>query len=260
MTRPASPADRAKAAAARRSVGFVEDRMKLGLGTGSTAALMVRALAERVRAEGLDLTCVATSTRTAEQARSEGLRVVALDEAGWLDLTIDGADEFDADFSLIKGGGGALLQEKIVASASDRMIVITDASKEVKTLGAFALPVEVIPFGWTTTRKQIEEVLGGLDVMGTGVARRMTGEEPFRTDEGNFILDLSLGRIGNARALSAVLNQVPGVVENGLFLGLCDTVVIGHSDGTVETRDLQSGTVHEDSVVVEETDNIFRDL
>ncbi len=260
MTQSQSPADRAKAAAARRSVDFVEGGMKLGLGTGSTAALMVRALAERARKEGLELTCVATSTRTADQARGEGLHVVPLDEAGWLDLTIDGADEFDADLSLIKGGGGALLQEKIVASASDRMIVITDASKEVKTLGAFALPVEVIPFGWTTTRTHIEELLGGMDVMGTRVTRRMASDTPFRTDEGNFILDLALGRIGDARALSRALNQIPGVVENGLFLGICDVVVIGHSDGRVETRDLHAGTVHEETVLFEESDNIFRDL
>jgi ribose 5-phosphate isomerase A len=260
MTKRPSRSDRAKAAAAQSSIGFVEDGMKLGLGTGSTAALMVRALAERVRAEGLTLTCVATSTRTAEQAREEGLTVVSLDEAGWLDLTIDGADEFDADLSLIKGGGGALLQEKIVAAASDRMIVITDASKEVKTLGAFPLPVEVIPFGWTATQTLIGEKLEEADVMGTEVTRRMDGSEPFRTDEGNFILDLALGRIGDARALSLGLNQIPGVVENGLFLGLCDAVVIGHGDGRVETRDLHAGTVHEESVLFEESDNIFRDL
>ncbi|WP_209425440.1 ribose-5-phosphate isomerase RpiA [Pararhodobacter sp. SW119] len=260
MTKALSPSDRAKAAAAKRSVAFVEDGMKLGLGTGSTAALMVRALADLARSEGLTLTCVATSSRTADQARQEGLKVVTLDEAGRLDLTIDGADEFDADFSLIKGGGGAHLQEKIVAAASERMIVITDASKEVKTLGAFPLPVEVIGFGWTTTQTQIEELLAGMDVMGTGISRRMAGETPFRTDEGNFILDLALGRIGNARALSQALNQIPGVVENGLFLGLCDTIVIGHSDGRVETRDLNAGTVHEENVLFEESSNIFREL
>jgi ribose 5-phosphate isomerase A len=260
MSKPPSRSDRAKAAAARRSVEFVGDGMKLGLGTGSTATLMVRALAARVRDEGLSLTCVATSSRTAAQAREEGLTVVPLDEAEWLDLTIDGADEFDADLSLIKGGGGALLQEKIVATASDRMIVITDASKEVKTLGAFPLPVEVIPFGWTATRRLIGEILEDADVMGTEITRRMAGDAPFRTDEGNFILDLALGRIGDARALSRALNQVPGVVENGLFLGLCDAVVIGHGDGRVEVRDLHAGTVHEEEVLFEESDNIFRDL
>ena len=147
-----TPIDRAKFAAARRAVDLVEDGMKLGLGTGSTAAWMVRALAERVREENLRLTCVATSRRTAELRREVGLKILPLDEAGWLDLTIDGTDEFDTDLTLIKGGGGALLMEKIVATASDRMVVITDASKEVKTLGHFPLPVEVIPFGWQASR------------------------------------------------------------------------------------------------------------
>lgn len=260
MTQALSRSDRAKAAAALRSLDFVEDGMRLGLGTGSTAALMVHALAGRVRDEGLRLTCVATSRRTAAQARGEGLTVVELDEAGWLDLTIDGADEFDADLALIKGGGGALLQEKIVAAASDRMIVITDATKEVKALGAFPLPVAVVPFGWSVTQRLIGEILGDADVMGGAITRRMSGAQPFRTDEGNFILDLALGRIGNPRALSAALNQIPGVVENGLFIGLCDTVIIGHGDGRTETRDPHAGTVHEEMVLFEESDNIFRDL
>ncbi len=167
-----TPIDRAKYAAARRAVDLVEDGMKLGLGTGSTAAWMVRVLAERARAENLRLTCVPTSVRTGDLARELGLKVVALDEAGWLDLTIDGTDEFDADLALIKGGGGALLMEKIVATASDRMVVITDATKEVKALGGFPLPVEVIPFGWQASRMLIEELLGGMDVMGTQTTLR----------------------------------------------------------------------------------------
>jgi ribose 5-phosphate isomerase A len=159
MAADLSPIDQAKFVAARRSVDFVESGMKLGLGTGSTAAWMVRCLAERVREEGLSVTCVATSSRTADLARHLGLKVVGLDETKWLDLTIDGADEFDANLNLIKGGGAALLQEKIVATASDRMIVIADAAKEVAQLGAFPLPVEVIPFGWQTTKALIEETL-----------------------------------------------------------------------------------------------------
>ncbi|GAB4275051.1 MAG: ribose-5-phosphate isomerase RpiA [Pararhodobacter sp.] len=255
-----TPIDRAKYAAARRAVDLVEDGMKLGLGTGSTAAWMVRALAERVREESLRLTCVPTSARTAELARDLGLRVVPLDEAGWLDLTIDGADEFDADLTLIKGGGGALLMEKIVATASDRMVVITDASKEVKTLGAFPLPVEVVPFGWQASRMLIEELLNAMDVMGTQASLRMNGTRPFVTDEGNHILDLSLGRIGNPRQLSLALNQVPGVVENGMFIDICDAVVIGYGDGRVETRDIAKGTVEHERILFEETDNIFRDI
>ncbi|MCB1397836.1 MAG: ribose-5-phosphate isomerase RpiA [Rhodobacter sp.] len=260
MVMQLTPIDRAKYAAARRAVDLVEDGMKLGLGTGSTAAWMVRALAERARDEGLRLTCVPTSMRTAELARELGLKVVPLDEAGWLDLTIDGADEFDADLTLIKGGGGALLMEKIVATASDRMVVITDASKEVKTLGAFPLPVEVIPFGWQSSRMLVEELLNAMDVMGTQATLRMNGSRPFLTDEGNHILDLALGRIGNPRQLSLALNQVPGVVENGLFIDICDVVVIGYSDGKVEVRDIAAGTVEQERILFEEADNIFRDV
>lgn len=260
MVQQLAPIDRAKFAAARRAVDLVEDGMKLGLGTGSTAAWMVRCLAERARNEGLRLSCVPTSVRTGELARELGLRVLTLDEAGWLDLTIDGADEFDADLTLIKGGGGAHLQEKIVATASDRMVVISDASKEVRTLGAFPLPVEVIPFGWQSSRLLIEELLGGLDVMGTQASLRMNGARPFVTDEGNHILDLALGRIGNARQLSLALNQVPGVVENGLFIDICDAVVIGYPDGRVELRDPVAGIHEQERIVFEDADNIFRDL
>ena len=255
-----SPIDKAKFVAARRAVAMVENGMKLGLGTGSTAAWMVRCLAERMREEGLRVTGVPTSSRTAELARQLGIPLTTLDEAKWLDLTIDGADEFDASLNLIKGGGGALLQEKIVATASDQMVVITDAAKEVLHLGAFPLPIEVIPFGWQTTRMLVEETLGSLDVLGRDVTLRMNGDRPFVTDEGNFILDLHLGRIGNARQLSLVVNQIPGVVENGLFIDICDIVVVGHGDGRVDVRDINAGTVTHDTVEFAETDNVFRDL
>ena len=255
-----TPIDRAKFAAARRAVDMVEDGMKLGLGTGSTAAWMVRCLAERVREEGLRLVCVPTSSRTADLARSLGLTVVGFDEAGWLDLTIDGTDEFDADLNLIKGGGGALLMEKIVATASDRMVVITDATKEVAALGGFPLPVEVVPFGWQASRHLIEELLSAMDVMGTSATLRMNGQVPYVTDEGNHILDLALGRIGNPRQLALALNQVPGVVENGLFIDICDVVVIGHADGRVVIRDVAEGTTEEDRIHFLQSDNIFRDL
>jgi ribose 5-phosphate isomerase A len=260
MAAEMSPIDQAKFVAARRSVDFVESGMKLGLGTGSTAAWMVRCLAERVRDDGLDVTCVATSTRTADLARSCGLRVVALDEVKWLDLTIDGADEFDQNLNLIKGGGAALLQEKIVATASDRMIVIADAAKEVAQLGAFPLPVEVIPFGWQTTKALIEETLYSLDVMNREVSLRMAGDVPLRTDEGHFLLDLNLKRIGNPRQLALVLNQIPGVVENGLFIDICDVVVIGQGDGRVTVRDINSGRIETGSVDLTESRNIFADL
>lgn len=255
-----NPIDKAKYVSARRAVDYVEDGMRVGLGTGSTAAWMVRCLGEMVRNDGLRITGVATSTRTADLARQVGLNVVSLDEAKWLDLTIDGADEFDDNLNLIKGGGGALLQEKIVATASDQIVVITDPSKHVETLGAFPLPVEVIPFGWQTTKVLIEEALINLDVMGRAVTLRLSGAEPFRTDEGNLILDLHLKRIENARQVSLVLNQIPGIVENGLFLDLCDVVIVGASDGSVVVRDINNGTVTTEQVAVNEGDNIFTDV
>lgn len=259
MTGKLSPIDNAKYVAARRAAEMVQDGMRVGLGTGSTAAWLVRRLGERVRDEGLKIKGVPTSTATAQLAREVGIEVVSLDQAGWLDLTIDGADEFDGELSLIKGGGAALLQEKIVATASDQMVVIADAAKEVEALGAFPLPVEVIPFGWQTTRTLIEEALDTMDVLGTSVTLRMNGEAPKITDEGNHILDLHLQRIGNPRQLALVLNQVPGVVENGLFIDICDKVVIGHGDGRVELRDINEGTVEVDELG-DDGENLFSDL
>jgi ribose 5-phosphate isomerase A len=252
--------EKAKFVAARRAVDFVENGMRVGLGTGSTAAWMVRCLGELVREEGLKIRGVPTSTRTAELAREVGIEIISLDEAKWLDLTIDGADEFDGELNLIKGGGGALLQEKIVATASDQMIVIADAGKEVSHLGAFPLPVEVIPFGWQTTRAMIEEMLISVDVLRRDVTLRMDGARPYVTDEGNRILDLHLDRIGNPRQLALLLNQVPGVVENGLFIDICDVVVIGHGDGRVDVRDINEGTVERDRMDFGETRNLFTDM
>ncbi|MEM7088554.1 MAG: ribose-5-phosphate isomerase RpiA [Pseudomonadota bacterium] len=260
MTKELSPIDTAKYVAARRAADLVEDGMRVGLGTGSTAAWLVRRLGERVRDDGLRFKGVPTSIRTAQLAREEGIDVVSLDQAGWLDLTIDGADEFDGELNLIKGGGGAHLQEKIVATASDQMIVIADAGKEVETLGAFPLPVEVIPFGWQTTRTLIEEALDTMDVLGNMSALRMNADAPFVTDEGNHILDLHLQRIGNARQMAFVLNQVPGVVENGLFIDICDKVVIGHGDGRVELRDINEGTIELNDLADVPKENLFSDL
>jgi len=260
MTVDLSPINKAKFAAAKKAAEFVEDGMRVGLGTGSTAAWMVRCVGEMVREHGLRIKGVPTSTRTAELARDVGIEVISLDEAKWLDLTIDGADEFDADLSLIKGGGGALLQEKIVATASDQLIVIADAAKEVENLGAFPLPIEVVPFGWQTSKALVEEILVSMDVLGQQSSLRMDGDAPFVTDEGNHILDLHLKRIGKPRELAMVLNQVPGVVENGLFIDICDKVVIGYRDGRVEVRDIQEGAVRQDQVDFLETDNLFGDL
>ncbi|WP_380053248.1 ribose-5-phosphate isomerase RpiA [Falsihalocynthiibacter sp. SS001] len=260
MSGELSPIDKAKFVAAKRAVDFVEDGMRVGMGTGSTAAWMVRCLGELVREEGLNITAVPTSTRTAELARDEGIKVVSLDEAKWLDITIDGADEYDAHLNLIKGGGGALLQEKIVATASDRMVVIADISKQVETLGAFPLPVEVIPFGWKTSKALVEETLVGMDVLGRETSLRMNGESAYITDEGNYILDLHLKRIADPHQLGYVLNQIPGVVENGLFVDICDTVVIGFGDGKVEVRDINNGTVEESQFDFVDSDNLFADL
>jgi ribose 5-phosphate isomerase A len=260
MSGELSPIDKAKFVSAKRAAQFVEDGMRVGLGTGSTAAWLVRCLGEMVREDGLRIKGVPTSARTAQLARDVGIEVISLDEAKWLDLTIDGADEFDGDLNLIKGAGGALLLEKIVATASDQMIVIADAGKEVETLGAFPLPVEVIPFGWQTTQALVEETLISMDVLGRTSTLRMTGQTPYVTDEGNHILDLHLKRIGNARQLALVLNQMPGIVENGLFIDICDRVVIGFGDGKVEVRDINEGSVETDRLDFVETDNLFSDL
>ncbi|MBS1303913.1 ribose-5-phosphate isomerase RpiA [Loktanella sp. SALINAS62] len=260
MSANLSPIDKAKFVAAKRACDFVQDGMKLGLGTGSTAAWLVRCLGEMVRDQNLRIKGVPTSSRTAELARQVGIEVISLDEAKWLDLTIDGADEYDHDLNMIKGGGGALLMEKIVATASDQMIVITDGSKRVETLGNFPLPVEVIPFGWQTSKALIEEVLVGMDVLGTTTSLRMNGDAAYVTDEGNHILDLHLNRIGNARQLSLVLNQIPGVVENGLFIDICDIVVTGYGDGRVEVQDINKGERDETRYDFLDDDNLFADL
>tara|TARA_R110002073_G_scaffold43534_3_gene121455 strand:- start:147 stop:929 length:783 start_codon:yes stop_codon:yes gene_type:complete len=260
MTYDLSPIDKAKFAAAKRATDFVEDGMRVGLGTGSTAAWLVKCLGEMVQNDGLRIKGVPTSSRTAQMAREVGIEVISLDEAKWLDLTIDGADEYDGNLNLIKGGGGAHLQEKIVATASDQMVVIADIGKQVETLGAFPLPVEVIPFGWQTTKTLLEETLIGMDVLGRTTSLRMNGDHPFITDEGNHIIDLHLNRIGNARQLSLVLNQIPGVVENGLFIDICDAVVIGHGDGRVEVRDINRGTIEESQIEFVESENLFSDL
>ena len=260
MSGELSPIDKAKYVAAKTAADLVEDGMRVGLGTGSTAAWLVRCLGEMVREDGLKIRGVPTSSRTAELARDVGIDVISLDEARWLDLTIDGADEFDPELNLIKGGGGALLQEKIVATASDQMVVIADAAKEVSTLGHFPLPVEVVPFGWQTTQTLVEEMLISMDVMGRKSSLRMTADRPFVTDEGNYLIDLHLGRIGNARQMALVLNQMPGVVENGLFIDICDKVIIGYGDGRCEVRDINEGTVRETRLDFVEDDNLFSDI
>lgn len=229
-----SLSDRSKYACALRASALVENGMKVGLGTGSTAYWLVYHLAERVRNEGLEFVGVPTSNKTREQAQAEGLKLISMDDAGRLDITIDGADEFDQSMNLIKGGGGAHLQEKIVAFGSDRMVVIADETKKVNKLGKFPLPVEVLKFGSASSQKQIEALLIAQNYSDFTVQMRMEKNKPFITDEGNYIFDLNLGEIQNPRKLCIDLNFIPGVVENGLFIDVCKAVVIGYSDGTTK--------------------------
>ena len=229
-----SISDRSKYACALRASALVENGMKVGLGTGSTAYWLVHHLAERVRSEGLEFVGVPTSKKTKEQAQAEGLKLISMDDAGRLDITIDGADEFDQSMDLIKGGGGAHLQEKIVAFGSDRMVVIADETKKVSKLGKFPLPVEVLKFGSNSSQKKIEELLISQNYKDFTVKMRMEKNKPFITDEGNYIFDLNLGEIQNPRKLSSDLNTIPGVVENGLFIDVCNAVIVGYSDGTAQ--------------------------
>lgn len=229
-----SLSDRSKYACALRASALVESGMKVGLGTGSTAYWLVYHLAERVRSEGLEFVGVPTSNKTREQAQAEGLKLISMDDAGRLDITIDGADEFDQSMNLIKGGGGAHLQEKIVAFGSDRMVVIADETKKVNKLGKFPLPVEVLKFGSASSQKQIEELLIAQNYRDFTVQMRMEKNKPFITDEGNYIFDLNLGEIQDPRKLCVDLNIIPGVVENGLFIDVCKAVIIGYSDGTAK--------------------------
>ncbi|MEX2519669.1 MAG: ribose-5-phosphate isomerase RpiA [Paracoccaceae bacterium] len=231
MQEPTNPADRAKYAAARRALDYIEPGTRLGLGTGSTAAFLVRLLGERAIA---GLVCVPTSSRTVALARECGVAVTTLEQAGALDLAIDGADEFDPDLNLIKGGGGALLQEKIVAAAAARMLVIADAGKQVQQLGAFSLPVEVVRFGHGATLTHIARLIASEDVDGREMTLRKRNGEVFVTDEGHYIYDLALGRIGDPSGLATRLNALPGVVETGLFIGLAEAAIIGHEDGRAE--------------------------
>lgn len=218
-----------KIEAAAEALKHVEDGMRLGIGTGSTAEEFVRLLAERV-ADGLTVRGVPTSERTARLCLELGVPLNSLDELPELDLTIDGADEVDSGLRLMKGGGGALLREKIVAAASHRMIVIADESKVVETLGAYPLPIEVNPFGLTATRIAIEKVAASLGLNADIVQRGQNGNA-FRTDGGHFILDASFGLIPDAEALANALNAIPGVVEHGLFINLASLAIIAGPAG-----------------------------
>lgn len=216
--------DLAKEKAARAAVELVEDGMRLGLGTGSTAEFMLKALAERVRA-GLRVAGVPTSKRTADLARDLGIPLTSLETTPELDLAIDGADEVDPGLNLIKGGGGALLREKIIAACAARFVVIVDGSKQVRRLGAFPLPVEIIAMAAVPLGRRIA-------ALGAEVTLRVGQDgRPFLSDEGHQILDCAFGEIADPPALAAELNVMPGVVEHGLFCGMAELVLVGGADG-----------------------------
>jgi ribose 5-phosphate isomerase A len=220
-----------KRVAAARALEDVSPGMRLGLGTGSTARHFVDLLGERV-AGGLEVTCVPTSEVTATQARDLGIRLTTLEEAPELDLTVDGADEVAPDLSLIKGAGGALLREKIVAAASKRMIVIADDSKVVLELGGrYPLPIEVNAFGLGVTTRAVNALMRDFGAEGAAKLRAAADGSQFRTDGGHLILDAFFGRISSPKALSDALLDIPGVVQHGLFIGLCDRAYVAGPDG-----------------------------
>jgi ribose 5-phosphate isomerase A len=220
-----------KEVAGRRAAELVRDGMRLGLGTGSTVHFTIQRLAERIREEGLAVRCVPTSIDTEKKARSLGIPLVELDDVEALDLTIDGADEIDGQFDMIKGGGGALLREKVVASISREEAIVVGASKVVSRLGTtFPLPVEVAPFA----RAPVARALARL---GCDPVLRQAGERTYSTDNGNLILDCRFARgIEDAAELERRIDSIPGVVESGLFVGLAHVLYIGRDDGTCEVR------------------------
>ncbi|WP_332238801.1 ribose-5-phosphate isomerase RpiA [Sporolactobacillus sp. KGMB 08714] len=216
-----------KKAAGRKAIDEIEEGMTVGLGTGSTVFYFLEALAEKV-ADGFSITGVTTSQKTAELAEKWQIPLQSLNNVKQIDLTIDGADEVDPSLNGIKGGGGALLYEKLVAEASDKRIWIVDSRKKVDRLGAFPLPIEVVPFGW----KHVEALMAGKGYRPR--LRQTTGGQPFVTDAQHYILDLHLNSIEDPEALADELDHVTGIVEHGLFVNMTDKALIGYPDGRVE--------------------------
>ena len=221
--------DQEKEAAARASLQFVKDGQVVGLGTGSTAAYFIKLLAEQVK-NGLRVRGIPTSVRSRELAQSLGIPLTTLDECQEIAVTVDGADEVDPQLRLIKGGGGAMLREKIVASATEKLVIVADASKQVAVLGRFPLPVEVIPFAQMLVSKRIAAL--GADVS----VRKGEDGTPYVTDENNHILDCKFGQISDADGLARKLSEMPGVVEHGLFIGMASVVLFARGSEIVELR------------------------
>jgi ribose 5-phosphate isomerase A len=224
-----------KREAARQALEYVESGMILGLGTGSTAAEFVDLLGEKVR-DGLKIIGVPTSEATLKQALSLGIPMATIEEQPEIDLTVDGADELDRHLRLIKGGGGALLREKIVASGSAQVVIIADQSKLVDALGAFPLPVEVVQYGLPVTIAMIEDIADELGLDGQVKQRMLADGNPFVTDGGNFILDCAFDEIFDPDALAELLPFTPGVIDHGLFIGLADHAIVAGEKG-VEVLD-----------------------
>lgn len=222
-------ADDYKKQAAAEAARLVENGMTLGLGTGSTAAHLIALLGEHVKA-GLRIKAAPTSEDTRAKAQAAGIALVEPDETTVIDLAIDGADEIDPRGDLIKGGGGALLREKIIAHAARRFVVIADSSKRVAQLGAFPLPVEIVRFAYGATVRALREKLSALG-MTPSLILRFKGGAPFVTDGGNYVVDCALTRIPDAAALDRALKDIPGVIETGLFAGLCDEAILAGPAG-----------------------------
>jgi ribose 5-phosphate isomerase A len=233
---PNLTADDQKRAAASAALEYIQDGMRVGLGSGSTAEHFISVLGKRVSA-GLRITAVATSEKSAALAKSLKIPLVELNEIQSLDVTVDGADELDAQLRLIKGGGGALLREKIVAAASKRMIVIADESKKVATLGRFPLPVEIVPFGHKITMWRIVEATMKLGSLRPAISLRGGAAHPFSTDGGHLIADCACESISDPDGLAAAIDAIPGVVGHGLFIGLATLAILGSREGvTVISR------------------------
>ena len=219
--------------AAHQALSLIKDGMKLGLGTGSTTEALVRLLPEYQKEHKLDLALAATSKKTHDLATELGLKILDPNDLGTLDLTLDGTDEIDADLNLIKGGGGALLREKIIATSSQSMIVIAASTKKVEYLGNFPLPIEVVKFGWQNTLLRLISVFENLGYRNVDFLVRRRNSDLFITDEHHVIIDFHLQKIENPEIIENTIKQTVGVVESGLFVGICKGAIIGHPDGYI---------------------------